>query len=308
MCGNSNNFVSKTECEIACPVLDNPCLNGFPALDSYGEPQFCSTANQNDCPAGHYCHIGNTQATTLCCPSNEDPCSLPMSKGIGISVLNRWYFNSESKVCVSFVYTGRGGNSNNFISRQQCIQACPEYASPCPEGQPHIGLSGQITHCGATDPSICPTTYWCHVGATLESSVCCPNAGDPCDQEISKGVGTAQLLRFYYNQLTRTCNQFRYSGLILDNPCINGDPATGPNGLYIKCSSNSPNVCPSGTWCHIGGDVTEAVCCPGAENPCSLPFAVGDGIATLSRYYFDTNLRRCAKFTYSGKSGTQHLF
>uniref|UniRef100_A0A914YV45 BPTI/Kunitz inhibitor domain-containing protein n=1 Tax=Panagrolaimus superbus TaxID=310955 RepID=A0A914YV45_9BILA len=85
-----------------------------------------------------------------------------MSKGNGHSVLNRWYFNTESKVCVSFVYTGRGGNSNNFISRQECVRTCPEYASPCPIGQPHIGLSGQITHCGATDPSICPTTYWCH--------------------------------------------------------------------------------------------------------------------------------------------------
>lgn len=43
--------------------------------------------------------------------------------------------------------------------------------NPCSYGQPHISLNGQITHCGAAGPSNCPATYWCHIGATLESSV-----------------------------------------------------------------------------------------------------------------------------------------
>uniref|UniRef100_A0A7E4V4X8 Kunitz/Bovine pancreatic trypsin inhibitor domain protein n=1 Tax=Panagrellus redivivus TaxID=6233 RepID=A0A7E4V4X8_PANRE len=431
--GNSNNFVSKSECEISCPVLDNPCSTGFPALDEYDEPVFCSISEMDECPSGYWCHIGSTQSTTLCCPGSTDACSLPMSRGTGTAVLNRWYFNSESKVCVSFVYTGRGGNQNNFMSRQECLATCPEYSSPCPTGQPHIGLSGQITHCGATDPSICPTTYWCHIGATLDTSVCCPDAADPCDQELETGVGSAQLLRYYYNQLSRTCSQFRYTGVggnennfltkascearcpvfvnpcgtgdpeidenmspilcsaadnttcspgnwchigasemtticckgasveicetprvsgsgdaslprfhytpltkqclpfiysglggnqnnflsktacentceVLVNPCDAGDPAIGANGLYVTCSASSPSVCPAGYWCHIGADITEAVCCPGAEDPCSLPPSDGNGEAELTRWFFDTALRKCSKFSYSGIGGNQNNF
>ncbi|KAE9548964.1 hypothetical protein FO519_007832, partial [Halicephalobus sp. NKZ332] len=432
--GNENNFINKVDCEISCPVLDNPCSSGFPALDPYGEPVLCSTAEPDVCPQGYWCHIGGTQATTLCCPGSKSlACKLPMSRGKGTSVLNRWYFNTESKVCVNFVYSGRSGNQNNFISRQQCLSVCPEYESPCQVGQPHIGLSGQITHCGATDPTICPATYWCHIGATLETSVCCPGAADPCDQSKISGTGEHSLTRYHYNQLTRTCLQFKYSGkagnennfitkaacesrcpvfvspcgagvpemdeslahipcsaadnstcspghwchigadeetticcseaslniceqsLILgtggaslpryyfnpltkqclpfiysgrngnqnnflskasceaacetlQNPCLLGEPATGANGMYVTCSSSSPNVCPSGYWCHVGADVTESICCPGDSDPCSLPFAPGDGEEKLTRYYFDSNLRRCTKFTYAGKYGNVNNF
>ena len=126
--GNENNFINKVDCEISCPVLDNPCSAGFPALNSYGEPVLCSTAEPDACPSGYWCHIGGTQSTTLCCPGSRSlACKLPMSRGTGTAVLNRWYFNTESKVCVNFVYSGRSGNQNNFISRQQCLSTCPEY-------------------------------------------------------------------------------------------------------------------------------------------------------------------------------------
>ncbi|VDM36704.1 unnamed protein product [Toxocara canis] len=431
--GNQNNFISKTDCEETCPVLDNPCSSGFPATDANGEPVLCSTSTPKICGRGYYCHIGATATTTLCCPGVGDPCHMPMARGSGSAVLNRWYFNRESQVCVSFVYSGRGGNPNNFLSRQDCLKACPEYRSPCPQGHPHIGLSGQITHCGASGPSICPTTYWCHVGATLETSVCCPGAADPCEQKLQLGTGSARLHRFYYNQLTRTCQQFQYTGLrgnennfltlsacesrcpvftnpcaygqpqldeslnavicsaaddsvcdadyfchigdeeqttvccpgraenmcmeplvtgtgeaalnrfaynaltrqclpfvytgiggnqnnflskasceascpVLANPCSGGDPATGANGQYIMCSSTSSNVCPAGYWCHIGADVTASLCCPGADNPCTLPPATGTGRAHVGRWYFDVSARRCSRFTYTGFGGNQNNF
>src|SRR5579871_6851056 len=99
---------------------------------------------------------------------------MPLARGSGTAVLNRWFYNTDTKTCLSFTYTGRAGNQNNFISLAECRLRCPEFQNPCSTGQPHIGLNGQITRCGATTPSICPTTYWCHVGATLDTSVCCP--------------------------------------------------------------------------------------------------------------------------------------
>uniref|UniRef100_A0A914V4D2 BPTI/Kunitz inhibitor domain-containing protein n=1 Tax=Plectus sambesii TaxID=2011161 RepID=A0A914V4D2_9BILA len=430
--GNQNNFLSKSECESSCPVLDNPCVAGFPATTSAGAAVLCSIANPTVCPSSYWCHIGATVSTTLCCPGAGDACRMPLARGNGNSVLNRWYYNTDTQTCVSFTYSGRSGNQNNFVSLAECRQRCPEFQNPCSTGQPHIGLSGQITHCGATTPSICPTTYWCHVGGTLDTSVCCPGAGNPCELPMSGGNGNANLLRYFYDRVTQTCQQFQYSGFggnennfvtqrscearcpvfqnpcaagnpardttqnlvmcsvanmascpsgfychigaseqttlccpgnanpcteprmpgtgdaslprfvynsltqqclpmiytgiggnqnnflsraecetrcpVLRNPCTGGEPAAGPNGQYVLCSSTTPNVCPAAYWCHIGADATSSICCPGAENPCLLPLATGTGATTLGRWYFDTNLRRCTRFTYTGLGGNQNNF
>lgn len=57
----------------------------------------------------------------------EDPCKQVISHGNGRSVVNRWYFNSESRICASFAYSGSGGNQNNFLSREDCANTCHEY-------------------------------------------------------------------------------------------------------------------------------------------------------------------------------------
>lgn len=45
-----------------------------------------------------------------------------------------------------------------------------------------------------------------------------------------------------------------------------------------------------------------------ADNPCILPVATGNGNAALPRWYFDTNVRRCTRFTYTGMGGNQNNF
>ncbi|EJD73833.1 kunitz/Bovine pancreatic trypsin inhibitor domain-containing protein [Loa loa] len=253
--GNQNNFLSKMDCEETCPILDNPCENGLPAMSSEGNPILCDSDSSTICGIGYYCHIGATSSTTVCCPTIGDPCHMPVSNGNGNAILNRWYYNTQSQICVNFVYSGQGGNSNNFRTREDCIKTCPEFRNPCSAGRPHIGLNGQITRCGATGPLICPTTYWCHIGASLENSVCCPATGIPCEQEVEIGTGDAVLIRFYYNSATRTCQQFQYSGLggnennfltlrdceahcpVLPNPCGLGQPQTDEHQNPVMCSA-----------------------------------------------------------------------
>uniref|UniRef100_A0AAF5PS51 BPTI/Kunitz inhibitor domain-containing protein n=2 Tax=Wuchereria bancrofti TaxID=6293 RepID=A0AAF5PS51_WUCBA len=434
--GNQNNFLSKMDCEETCPILENPCENGLPAIGPEGNPILCdsdTTTTTPKCGIGYYCHIGATSSTTVCCPAIGDPCRMPVSIGNGNAVLNRWYYNTQSQICVNFVYSGQGGNSNNFRTREDCIKACPEFRNPCSTGRPHIGLSGQITHCGATGPLICPTTYWCHIGASLENSVCCPANGIPCEQELEIGSGDSLLVRFYYDSSTRTCQQFQYSGLggnennfltlrdcearcpvlpnpcglgqpqidehqnpvmcsatdasvcnmgyfchigdteettvccpgksndicneprvpgtgeahlnryafasltkqclpfiytglggnennflsrasceatcpVISNPCADGEPAAGSDGRYLICSTNGPNICPIGYWCHVGADIAASLCCPGAQNACVLPLAEGSGSVAIPRWYFDRRLHQCATFTYSGYGGNQNNF
>lgn len=67
-----NNFLSKTDCEEVCPVLENPCENGLPAMGPEGNPILCtSNTAATACGAGYYCHFGATPSTTVCCPASK---------------------------------------------------------------------------------------------------------------------------------------------------------------------------------------------------------------------------------------------
>lgn len=137
---------------------------------------------------------------------------MPLAKGAGTSVFSRWHYNNNTKTCVSFTYSGRGGNQNNFLSLAECRSACPEFRNPCSTGQPHIGLKGRITRCGPFAKGSCPVTYWCHVGSTADTSVCCPGAGDPCELGMAAGNGQMKITRSYYNRESQSCQEFLYSG------------------------------------------------------------------------------------------------
>uniref|UniRef100_A0A5S6R2B3 BPTI/Kunitz inhibitor domain-containing protein n=1 Tax=Trichuris muris TaxID=70415 RepID=A0A5S6R2B3_TRIMR len=285
--GNSNNFLTKSECRLKCPEFENPCSSGEP----YREPKagmirFCNQLSANDCPTNYWCHVGFNRDTTVCCPGGEHPCELPLSVGTGDAVLNRWYFNGATKQCVHFVYRGFGGNRNNFLSKKLCQQHCPELVNPCAEGSPLAEVSGRIIHCTADNPYICPIDHFCHVGQ--EESVCCPSGGNVCEQSLQAGVGPYSLRRWFFNQRKGTCESFVYNGALgnannfateelchgrcvgVHNPCI-GQPYRTLYGELVHCTDD--NECPRQHYCHIGIWTSSSVCCPTTlakwENPCS---------------------------------------
>ena len=54
-------------------------------------------------------------------------CNLEKLVGTGADPTNfspRWYFDSESQMCESFLYKGSGGNENNFKTKAACMQKC----------------------------------------------------------------------------------------------------------------------------------------------------------------------------------------
>ncbi|KAH8347863.1 hypothetical protein KR084_001860, partial [Drosophila pseudotakahashii] len=36
----------------------------------------------------------------------------------------RWYYNSQLGLCDEFLYTGCGGNGNNYASEEECQREC----------------------------------------------------------------------------------------------------------------------------------------------------------------------------------------
>lgn len=55
---------------------------------------------------------------------SDDPCLLSVIIGSGSAKLTRWYYNTVTQACASFVYSGMGGNGNNFRSLSECQSRC----------------------------------------------------------------------------------------------------------------------------------------------------------------------------------------
>uniref|UniRef100_A0A1I7V371 Kunitz/Bovine pancreatic trypsin inhibitor domain protein n=1 Tax=Caenorhabditis tropicalis TaxID=1561998 RepID=A0A1I7V371_9PELO len=302
--GNQNNFLTLEDCAAVCDVFTNPCNQpiSLPAT-------LCSGSGSSDtCGTNMWCHIGATQDSTVCCPSEGDPCSLPLARGSGNQFMDRFYYNQQTGSCQQFTYSGLHGNQNNFLTQQTCEEQCGP--NPCFEGRPFVGADGRTQTCSASaNFNTCPLNHWCHIGSDLSTTACCPGAStNVCNLPMSTGEGNARLDRFYYDQQTKTCRPFVYNGLKgnqnnfislracqlscqpLDNPCI-GQPATTAAGQVLFCSISNKDSCPVNFWCHIGATPETTVCCPGATNPCSVPLAPGTGNSGLARYYYNPDDR-----------------
>lgn len=56
--------------------------------------------------------------------SLTEVCRLPLDYGGCSSFLPRWYYNTEKRRCEQFLYGGCFGNSNRFLSKKECDNAC----------------------------------------------------------------------------------------------------------------------------------------------------------------------------------------
>ncbi|KIH56640.1 Kunitz/Bovine pancreatic trypsin inhibitor domain protein [Ancylostoma duodenale] len=197
------------QAEMRCRMFVNPCNQPIPL-----PPQMCSAGGPDTCGPSGWCHIGATPETTLCCPSEGDPCSLPLNRGTGNQFMDRWYFNPQSGSCQPFTYAGLHGNQNNFLTREvACEQRCGP--NPCFEGRPFAGVDGRPQTCSiSANLNTCPANYWCHIGADMTTTVCCPGAStNICNLPMSTGDGNYNLERFYFDQSSKTCRPFIYNGL-----------------------------------------------------------------------------------------------
>lgn len=51
-------------------------------------------------------------------------CREPLDKGKCSASIPRYYYNTATKMCEEFAYSGCGGSNNNFVSLQACTDVC----------------------------------------------------------------------------------------------------------------------------------------------------------------------------------------
>ncbi|KAM8774547.1 WAP four-disulfide core domain protein 8 [Rhynchonycteris naso] len=59
-----------------------------------------------------------------CMDPYEEPCMLPADPGNCKNGVEHWHFDLKYLLCKPFKYGGCGGNSNNFLSMEDCMKAC----------------------------------------------------------------------------------------------------------------------------------------------------------------------------------------
>lgn len=61
----------------------------------------------------------------VCCPASGIPCEQELEIGTGGAILVRFYYDSTTRTCQQFQYSGLGGNENNFLTLRDCEARCP---------------------------------------------------------------------------------------------------------------------------------------------------------------------------------------
>lgn len=81
--------------------------------------------------SGHGGNMNNFLTRNDCMKTCQSPmpppssqCSQPAASGQGDQYLSRYFFSPEYRQCLHFIYSGEGGNQNNFDSLTDCLETC----------------------------------------------------------------------------------------------------------------------------------------------------------------------------------------
>nr|XP_040566884.1 papilin-like [Lepeophtheirus salmonis] len=282
-------------------------------------------------------HIPKYKEVTPTPPKVEySSCYLPKEKGHCYRSISRYYYNSKIRKCETFVYTGCGGNLNNFEALQDCENVCLNHVPDSNEledkdtGKNSEGEKSMVELLPYLE-SLHKIYYGGNKGGQHKSQITIDWGivlegwrrqflGEPqlttyylkvpkeispetaCKFEKTYGTCSQELKRYFYNSIISKCESFIYTGC-----------AGNPNNFLSqsRCdricakSISQKTVLQSGKY--IFPPIVEAND-PQKQEGCYLGREVGYCNSYLERYYFDTNLGRCVQFIYTGCGGNTNNF
>ncbi|KAJ3609370.1 hypothetical protein NHX12_023893 [Muraenolepis orangiensis] len=136
--GNANNFRSYQECHKTCfripkvpqmcrfPQEVGPCRALHPRYFFNMTTMQCQAFSYGGCQGNANRFQDLTLCNEYCSPHKTLPvlCLDMLDRGKCSASIPRFYYKASSKTCQPFGYSGCGGNSNNFVSKQSCQNVC----------------------------------------------------------------------------------------------------------------------------------------------------------------------------------------
>ncbi|KAH6926581.1 hypothetical protein HPB50_019822 [Hyalomma asiaticum] len=289
--GNMNNFKTLHKCESKCgtvpdpvcylPKDKGPCRGYLPRY--YYEPitETCEEffyggcqGNPNNFHTLEHCQYKCVKARmfVFCRPKNvavtlNPVCKLPKKVGPCRARVPRYYYNTTTGTCEFFVYGGCQGNANNFKTLKECELTC----------------GGNVTH---DDES-----WNKHLNKPL-------GLNPVCNETKYPGPCFGYFPRYYFNNVTKTCEQFIYGG------CRG-------NGNNFHTLEECQNTC----WASLDQHSLKIV--SAFEVPvwpftpsevCTYPADAGLCNAYMPRFFYNTLTKTCEQFVYGGCGGNQNNF
>ncbi|ODM97201.1 Papilin [Orchesella cincta] len=252
--GNSNNFLTEKECHQRCGKdvrmrdvcfqsrSEGPCNEKLPRWYYDGGEQRCVPFYYSGCQ-GNSNRFSALDECEKTCPAallaETHGCLDPLMQGDCASYTERYYFDRYEGKCKTFIYTGCGGNSNNFVHIDDCRSKC-ETVVPRPVATSEDQQFSQA-HCfiPPPDPQSCsnsnspPTIRWFY---NSDDGVCyqfryycsnsslnnfdtrqdcedkCGSSQDFCNLPVVQGPCSGAFQQYYYERSTDECQLFDYSG------------------------------------------------------------------------------------------------
>uniref|UniRef100_UPI0037E9B2CF kunitz-type protease inhibitor 1a n=1 Tax=Semicossyphus pulcher TaxID=241346 RepID=UPI0037E9B2CF len=169
---------------------------------------------------------------------SEHHCMAPMKIGPCRGAFPRWHYNAASEKCEEFMFGGCRENLNNYLSKEECTNACSgsEKGSKSSRGLP---VPGSQEKCGAP---CSPKQFTCANGCCLDPGLECdstPQCSDisdelkcedldnkfnillqipvneqkvRCTEVPDTGSCRDSLTKWYYNPVHEGCFRFNYGG------------------------------------------------------------------------------------------------
>ncbi|XP_054914835.1 tissue factor pathway inhibitor 2 [Poeciliopsis prolifica] len=136
--GNANNFKSYEECQKACfripkvppicrlPKEEGHCRGLLQSFFFNMTTMQCESFYWGGCGGNSNRFVDLSSCLEYCTPHKAFPvlCLDSLDKGKCSASITRYYFNATTKTCEEFVYSGCGRSSNNFVSRESCMNVC----------------------------------------------------------------------------------------------------------------------------------------------------------------------------------------
>ncbi|KAB5540194.1 hypothetical protein PHYPO_G00099080 [Pangasianodon hypophthalmus] len=132
---------------------------------------------------------------------SELHCLTPIKAGPCRGSFHRWHFNAASGVCERFIFGGCKANDNNYISQQECSDAC-KGTTGIPERRK---IKTEVCNSSCEEGQ-----FVCSSGCCIDSSVECdgqPQCSDGSDEENCQHMNRtlAQLLEISVNEEKVQC-------------------------------------------------------------------------------------------------------
>ncbi|KAH7973007.1 hypothetical protein HPB52_020217 [Rhipicephalus sanguineus] len=255
--GNANNFKTLHECESKCGTLEDPvcslpmdkgpCSGLFPRYYYKSATKTCEEITYGGC-GGNANNFKTLHECESKCGMTLDPvCELPKKVGPCRAHVPRYYYNTTTDTCEKFVYGGCKGNANNFETLKQCETRCAVALQDVIRANPI--LSREVV-----------------------------GLNPVCNQTKYPGPCAGYFPRYYYNNVTKTCDQFIYGGC----------RGNGNNFLTLEDCQNTCWVTP--------------------PEECTYSVDVGHCDAYMHRFFYNTLTKTCEQFVYGGCGGNANNF